>query len=322
MSTRAGRRRTGPYTDRTRWLRIARGEGERALRPRRLAFAATVAAFAAWLVTGAGSDAGRVSREFAFTGGRAQYVVPAGVCRVHIEAAGASGGLQGAAGTPGLGARVAATLRVSPAETLLVHVGGQGGTAVGATPGRGGWNGGGDGGAAARPRRRTAGPRGLRRRRGDRRPARRGTARGPRPGRRCGRRGRRRRDRRPLRHQAAARAGARTGHDGFAPLGIRQSHDRRTRRNTERRRRSRHERARRRGHGDRRIAGSRRHRRERRRERGRRRWRRTLRRRRRRHRVPVDDPPPRRGPGWRRLELRPAQRASETACGATSATGR
>jgi hypothetical protein len=115
---------------------------------RRLAFAAVVAAFAAWLLAGTGSDARSGSREFGFTGGRAEFVVPAGMCRVRVGAAGASGGLQGAAGTPGLGARVTATLRVSPSETLLVYVGGQGGAARGASPGRGGWNGGGDGGTA------------------------------------------------------------------------------------------------------------------------------------------------------------------------------
>jgi hypothetical protein len=113
---------------------------------RRFAFATVVAAFAAWLVAGTGSDTGVVAREFALTGGPAHFVVPADVCRVRIEAAGASGGLQGAAGTPGLGARVTARLRVSPSETLLVYVGGQGGAAMDASPGRGGWNGGGDGG--------------------------------------------------------------------------------------------------------------------------------------------------------------------------------
>ena len=100
------------------------------------------------MLAGTGSDVRSVSRELVFTGSRAQFVVPAGVCRVRVEAAGGSGGLQGAAGTPGLGARVAATLRVNPGETLLVDVGGQGGAAVGTMPGRGGWNGGGDGGAA------------------------------------------------------------------------------------------------------------------------------------------------------------------------------
>ncbi len=146
MSTSADQRKTGPYAGRIRW-HIAWGKGG-ALPARRLAFASVFAAFAAWLLAGTGSDARSGSREFAFTGDRAQFVVPADVCHVRVEAAGASGGLQGAAGTPGLGARVAATLRVNPSETLLVHVGGQGGTATGASPGRGGWNGGGDGGAA------------------------------------------------------------------------------------------------------------------------------------------------------------------------------
>jgi Glycine rich protein len=146
MSTRPARRRMGTYAGRTRWNRIAGRQG-RALAARRLAFAALVAAFAASLLGGTGSDAW-ISRECVFTGSPAHFVVPAGVCRVRIEAAGASGGLQGAAGTPGLGARVSATVRVRPAETLLVHVGGQGGAAVGTTPGRGGWNGGGGGGAA------------------------------------------------------------------------------------------------------------------------------------------------------------------------------
>jgi hypothetical protein len=146
VSTSTGGERTGRYAGRTRWQRVA-GEG-RALAARRLAFAAGVAAVAGWLITGTGSDAGSASGEFAFTADRAQFVVPTDVCHVRVEAAGASGGLQGAAGTPGLGARVTATLRVRPSETLLVHVGGQGGAAKGASPGRGGWNGGGDGGVA------------------------------------------------------------------------------------------------------------------------------------------------------------------------------
>jgi hypothetical protein len=147
MSTSADQGNTGPYASRRGRRRIASAPG-RALPARRLAFAALVAAFAAWLLAGVGSDADTISREFAFTGREAHFVVPPGVCRVRIEAAGASGGLQGAAGTPGLGARVSATVGVSPAETLLLFVGGQGEAAVGTTPGRGGWNGGGDGGAA------------------------------------------------------------------------------------------------------------------------------------------------------------------------------
>jgi glycine rich protein len=117
---------------------------------RRLAVAALVVAAGAWLLVGTGSDARQVSREFAFTGSRATFVVPPDVCRLHVDAAGASGGLQGAAGTPGLGARVEAAIRVVPGETLEVRVGGQGGTALGSSPARGGWNGGGDGGAASR----------------------------------------------------------------------------------------------------------------------------------------------------------------------------
>ena len=115
---------------------------------RRLAFAAGVAALAAWILAPMGSDNGRVSRQFALVGEPARFVVPSDVCRVRVEAAGASGGVQGAAGTPGLGARVRATLSVSPSETLVVYVGGQGESARGTTPGRGGWNGGGAGGAA------------------------------------------------------------------------------------------------------------------------------------------------------------------------------
>jgi Glycine rich protein len=140
-------RSTDPHAGRTGWNRIARPRG-RALPVRRLAFAAGVAVFAAWLVADTDSNARVASREFAFTGRPATFVVPAGVCRVRIEAAGASGGMQGAAGTPGLGGRVSATVRVDPAETLVVNLGGQGGPAVGTTPGRGGWNGGGDGGSA------------------------------------------------------------------------------------------------------------------------------------------------------------------------------
>ena len=127
----------------------SRAEGERrAFASRRLALVAIVAVVVAWIIAGTGADAQGVSREFPFTGRPVHFVVPPEVCRVRIEAAGASGGLAGAAGTPGLGAVVAATLRVISGELLLVRVGGQGGTALGVVPGRGGWNGGGDGGAA------------------------------------------------------------------------------------------------------------------------------------------------------------------------------
>ena len=52
-------------------------------------------------------------------------------------------------GAPGAGAQAVAVVAVTPGETLRVRVGGWGGTAVGSTPGAGGWNGGGDGGEAS-----------------------------------------------------------------------------------------------------------------------------------------------------------------------------
>ena len=163
------------------------------------------------------------------------------------------GGLQGAAGTPGLGARVTATLRVSPDETLLVHVGGQGGTAVGATPGRGGWNGGGDGGAAV-----------------DRADGRQGRAGSGGGGATDVRRSEGRLEDRVLVAGGGGGGGGggiggpygMSGGEGGAPgtrriraARIRQSRDRRTRRNTKRRGHSRRERTGQRGHRDRRVAG-------------------------------------------------------------------
>ena len=61
---------------------------------------------------------------FEFTGAPQAYLVPAGVCRVRIEAVSAAGGERGTAGSPGFGATALATLRVSPGETLLVRGGG------------------------------------------------------------------------------------------------------------------------------------------------------------------------------------------------------
>ena len=132
MSTSAGKEQTGPAR-RSDEVGIATRMGKRRRSAHRR------------LVVVAFSDGWAVVREFAF---RRWLVVPSGVCRVRIEAAGASGGLQGAGRYPGPRRTATATLRVSPPRTLVVHVGGQGGAAVGATPGRGGWNGGGDGGAA------------------------------------------------------------------------------------------------------------------------------------------------------------------------------
>ena len=89
------------------------GKRRRALPGRRLALAGIVAAVAAWLFTGAGSDPGR-SHASSCSRAAVRSTSSRGCVPVRIEAAGGSGGLQGAAGTPGLGARVTATLRVSP----------------------------------------------------------------------------------------------------------------------------------------------------------------------------------------------------------------
>ena len=169
-----------------------------------------------------------------FTGGRAHFVVPAG------DMPGSHRGGRGLGWPPGSrrhpGPRRTGggdASRSVPAETLLVHVGGQGGTAVGATPGRGGWNGGGDGGAAVDRADGRPGQRGLRRRRGDRRPARRREARGPHPGRRWRRRGRRRRDRRPATASSGGEGGSPQRKRRIRAARIRQSRDRRTRRHAD-----------------------------------------------------------------------------------------
>ena len=115
---------------------------------RRSLLVAAIVVLPAWVFSGTGSNARTVVSAFDFTGAPQVYLVPAGVCRVRIDAVGAAGGERGTAGSPGFGARATATFRVVPGERLRVYVGGWGGRAVGSTPGRGGWNGGGDGGAA------------------------------------------------------------------------------------------------------------------------------------------------------------------------------
>ena len=112
-----------------------------------LFFAATGAGLAGWLCFSHRGDPSTIS-VFDFTGTHQTYVVPPGICRLQIEVVGAAGGPQGTAGTPGPGAREISTFAVTPGDSLLVYVGGQGGEAVGSTPGAGGWNGGGAGGSA------------------------------------------------------------------------------------------------------------------------------------------------------------------------------
>lgn len=80
-----------------------------------------------------------VTETFDHTGGAQEFVVPAEVCEVTIVANGAEGGDAGGSITAGRGGRAAATIAVTPGETLFVYVGG---TADGAD---GGFDGGGDG---------------------------------------------------------------------------------------------------------------------------------------------------------------------------------
>src|SRR5688572_19273605 len=81
---------------------------------------------AALAVASPSADAAPVTETFAFTGAAEDFVVPAGVCEVAIEATGASGG-EGALGdVGGLGGTAATTIEVTPGETLIVRVGGQG----------------------------------------------------------------------------------------------------------------------------------------------------------------------------------------------------
>src|ERR1051325_7542606 len=73
----------------------------RNLRWHHLLISAILVAVPLWLVSFAKSNTHTVTTAFAFTGGPVSYVVPADVCRLRIEAIGASGGESGTAGTPG-----------------------------------------------------------------------------------------------------------------------------------------------------------------------------------------------------------------------------
>ncbi|HYF45630.1 MAG TPA: glycine-rich protein, partial [Acidimicrobiales bacterium] len=111
-----------------------------------------------------------MTETFEFTGASEDFVVPADVCEVTIEAFGAQGGPGNAGEEPGLGGSATASIAVTPGETLVVTVGGQGAPGQpeetveaasdadveGASPegggglgGAGGFNGGGDGGGNA-----------------------------------------------------------------------------------------------------------------------------------------------------------------------------
>ncbi len=90
---------------------------------------------------------------FGFTGAPQTWTVPAGVVEARFDLAGARGGRGLNPVQQAAGARVVATIAVTPGETLQINVGGVGG--ISQTPadfdapgaGLGGWNGGGDGGS-------------------------------------------------------------------------------------------------------------------------------------------------------------------------------
>ena len=90
------------------------------------------------------------SRTIYFTGDSQSFTVPDGVTLLEVEVAGASGGHSYgngyAYGVPGLGGKVSATLTVEPGQQLIVYVGGAGQDGAIEKAGKGGYNGGGDGG--------------------------------------------------------------------------------------------------------------------------------------------------------------------------------
>src|SRR5882757_10732605 len=67
------------------------------------------------------------SQLFNFTGAVQSFTVPPGVIEVTIDAAGAAGGSSSGGGGGGQGAELAASLAVTPGETLNILVAGAGG---------------------------------------------------------------------------------------------------------------------------------------------------------------------------------------------------
>jgi len=70
---------------------------------------------------------------FDYTGAEQQYVVPAGVYLIKVDASGAQGQSGNAGSSGGLGARAQATIAVTPGETLYIYVGGLNGYNGGGT---------------------------------------------------------------------------------------------------------------------------------------------------------------------------------------------
>lgn len=89
-----------------------------------------------------------VTVNFAFTGGSQSWTVPANITSINVDMTGAEGAdnSPAAIGGGGLGARVQATIPVTPGESLQINVGGFGTTTTGfgGGPTGGGFNGGGN----------------------------------------------------------------------------------------------------------------------------------------------------------------------------------
>ncbi|WP_201981567.1 tail fiber domain-containing protein [Hymenobacter rubidus] len=86
------------------------------------------------------------SQAFAYTGTVQTYTVPEGVTSLRVDAVGASGGGLDFSGTlqrGGIGARVQATLQVTPGQVLQIRVGGAGAFSNTVSGAAGGYNGGG-----------------------------------------------------------------------------------------------------------------------------------------------------------------------------------
>ena len=105
------------------------------LRVATLGVAALIVAAAAWTIPSpepAPASAATHLNEFNYTGGAQSFVVPGDVTCVTVDAFGAQGGLgenpDDRRAPGGRGGRATASVAVTPGETLMVYVGGQGGT--------------------------------------------------------------------------------------------------------------------------------------------------------------------------------------------------
>src|SRR5262245_29997758 len=110
--------------------------------------ASALAAFGVLALTGVAiavdGSAGAIATPTTYTAS-GTFDVPADVCSITVEVIGAQGGdgdFDNALGTGALGARVSATVAVTPGESLTVVVGGAGGDATATAAGAAGTPGG------------------------------------------------------------------------------------------------------------------------------------------------------------------------------------